>query len=143
MSRSKTLQHILGLLRSSSIAEEHSKDMKSKFWATYKKVADEYDDDFLQRAHGDIGVILTFAGLLSAVISTFIGGMQPDSGVTTNALLVQLIQVTVDGPSAVHNINNLSSVTHYSSLIIWVETLAYISLALSILAAFGAVVGKQ
>ncbi|KAG1790013.1 uncharacterized protein HD556DRAFT_1243012, partial [Suillus plorans] len=143
MPRSNTLQHILSLLSSSSIAEKHSKDIKSKFWTTYKKVADEYDDDFLQRAHGDIGVILTFAGLLSAVISTFIGGMQPDSGVTTNALLVQLIQVTVDGPSAVHNISNLSSVTHYSSLTIWAETLAYIGLALSILAAFGAVVGKQ
>ncbi|KAG1782204.1 hypothetical protein EV702DRAFT_929764, partial [Suillus placidus] len=119
------------------------KDVKSKFWATYKKVSNEYDDDFLGRAHGDIGIILTFAGLLSAVISTFIGGMQPNSGDTTNELLLQLIQITAGGSNAVQNIGNLSSVTRYSSSTVWIQTLAYIGLALSILAAFGAVVGKQ
>ncbi|KAG2070785.1 hypothetical protein BDR04DRAFT_1076372, partial [Suillus decipiens] len=143
MSRSDILEQILSVLRTSSIAEELSNDVKSKFWATYKKVSDEYDNDFLARAHGDIGIILTFAGLLSAVISTFIGGMQPDSRDTTNALLVQLIQVIVDGPSAVHDIGNLSPTTRYSSSAVWVQTLAYSGLALSILAAFGAVVGKQ
>ncbi|KAG2058268.1 hypothetical protein BDR06DRAFT_876321 [Suillus hirtellus] len=64
MPRSNILQHNLSLLKSSSIAEKHSKDIKSKFWATYKKVADEYDDDFLQQVHGDIGIILTFVHLL-------------------------------------------------------------------------------
>ncbi|KAG2107583.1 hypothetical protein BD769DRAFT_131158 [Suillus cothurnatus] len=140
---SHTLEQILSVLRTSSIAEERSNDDKSKFWATYKKVSDEYDDDFLKRAHGDIGIILTFAGLLSAAICTFIGGMQPDTGDTTNALLVQLIQVTVHGSSAVQDINHLSSITPYPSSTAWAQTLAYIGLALSISAAFGAVVGKQ
>lgn len=138
---SNTLEQILGVLRTSSIAEERSNDVKSKFWATYKKVSDGYDDDFLARAHGDIGIILTFAGLLSATISTFIGGMQPDSGNTTNILLMQLIQISVNGSSA--NIGNLSSTTRYSTSTIWAQALAYIGLALSILAAFGAVVVKQ
>ncbi|KAG2362584.1 hypothetical protein BDR07DRAFT_1333020, partial [Suillus spraguei] len=138
-----TLKQILSVLRTSSIAEERSNDIKSKFWATYKKVSDDYDDDFLKRAHGDIGIILTFAGLLSATISTFIGGMQPDSGNTTNALLVNLIQVTVNGSSAVHDISNLSSTTPYSTSTVWAQALAYTALALSILAAFGAVVVKQ
>ncbi|KAG1839567.1 hypothetical protein DFJ58DRAFT_667718, partial [Suillus subalutaceus] len=143
MSRSITLEQILSVLRSSSVPEERSNDVKSNFWASYKKAADEYDDAFLERAHDNIGVILNFAGLLSVVISTFIGGMQPDSGDTTNALLVQLIQVSVDGPSAVDDISNLSSTTGYSSSTVWAQTLAYIGLALSMLAAFGAVVGKQ
>ncbi|KAG1822041.1 uncharacterized protein BJ212DRAFT_1426470 [Suillus subaureus] len=69
--------------------------------------------------------------------------MQPDSGDTTNALLVQLIQVTVHGSSAIPDISNLSSTTRYPSSTAWAQTLAYIALALSILAAFGAVVGKQ
>jgi hypothetical protein len=64
MTRSHTLEQILSVLRTSSIAEERSNDDKSKFWATYKKVSDEYDDDFLKRAHGDIGIILTFVRLL-------------------------------------------------------------------------------
>jgi hypothetical protein len=83
------------------------------------------------------------AGLLSAAICTFIGGMQPDTGDTTNALLVQLIQVTVHGSSAVQDISHLSSTTPYPSSTAWAQTLAYIGLALSISAAFGAVVGKQ
>ncbi|KAG1764465.1 hypothetical protein EDD22DRAFT_845907 [Suillus occidentalis] len=43
------------------IAEERSQDTTdSNFWTTYKKVSDEYDDDFLERANDDMGVILTF-----------------------------------------------------------------------------------
>ncbi|KAG1838916.1 hypothetical protein DFJ58DRAFT_622235, partial [Suillus subalutaceus] len=119
------------------------KDVSSKFWATYKKVSNEYDDDFLGRANDDMGIILTFAGLFSAVNSTFIVGMQPDPGETTNALLVQLIQITVNGPNSAPDISDLSSSTQYSSSNVWVQTLAYASLAFSVLAAFGAVMGKQ
>ncbi|KAG2048625.1 hypothetical protein BDR06DRAFT_1012787 [Suillus hirtellus] len=39
------------------------------------KVLDEYDVDFLAQTNDDMGVILTFAGLLSAVNSSFIGSM--------------------------------------------------------------------
>ncbi|KAG2148860.1 hypothetical protein DEU56DRAFT_696628, partial [Suillus clintonianus] len=119
------------------------KDVNSKFWETYKEVSNAYDDDFLGRAHGDIGIILTFAGLLSAVVSTFIGGMQPKSGNTTNELLLHLIQITAAGPNTVYDISNLSSSMRPPPPAAWAQTPAYISLALSILAAFGAVVGKQ
>ncbi|KAJ8581347.1 hypothetical protein M405DRAFT_721699, partial [Rhizopogon salebrosus TDB-379] len=117
------------------------KGVESKFWATYKKVSNEYDDDFLDRANDDMGIILTFAGLFSAVNSTFIIGMQPNPGDTTNALMVQLIQIIATGN--VPDISNLSSSTNYSSSAIWMQTLAYASLAFSVLAAFGAVMGKQ
>ncbi|KAG1724654.1 uncharacterized protein EDB91DRAFT_124909 [Suillus paluster] len=103
----------------------------------------QYDDDFLERANDDMSIILTFAGLFSAVNSTFITGMQPNPGNTTNALLLYLIQVTVD-PNAPHDISNsISSPTGYSSSTVWMQTLAYASLAFSVLAAFGAVMGKQ
>ncbi|KAG1789502.1 uncharacterized protein HD556DRAFT_774503 [Suillus plorans] len=52
--------------------------------ATYKKVSTEHDDDFLDRANDDMGII---AGLFSVVNSTFIVRMQPDPGDTTNALV--------------------------------------------------------
>ncbi|KAG2107553.1 hypothetical protein BD769DRAFT_1366196, partial [Suillus cothurnatus] len=143
ISRSNTLEQILSVLRSSSNAENRNHDVKPKFWATYKKAADEYDDAFLPRAHDNIGVILNFAGLLSVVICAFIGGMQPDSGDTTNALLVQLIQVTVEGSSAINDISNLSSTAIYSVSNNMAQTLAYIGLALSLLTAFVAVVVKQ
>ncbi|KAG1805477.1 uncharacterized protein BJ212DRAFT_1469058, partial [Suillus subaureus] len=140
---SDTLGQILDVLKGSTIAEELGKDDNSKFWATYKKVSTEYDDNFLERANDDMGIILTFAGLFSAVNSTFIVGMQPNPGDTTNALLLYLIQITVNGPNSVPNINTLSSSTGFSSSTVWVQTLAYSSLAFSVLAAFGAVLGKQ
>ncbi|KAG1737812.1 hypothetical protein EDB19DRAFT_1610268, partial [Suillus lakei] len=115
----------------------------SKFWVTYKKVANEHDDDFLSRANDDMGIILTFAGLFSAVNSAFIIGMQPNPGETTNALLLHLIQIVADSPNAAYDISNLSSSTEYSSSTVWMQTLAYASLAFSVLAAFGAVLGKQ
>ncbi|KAG0692595.1 hypothetical protein DFH29DRAFT_771631, partial [Suillus ampliporus] len=119
------------------------KDVDSNFWETYKKVSNEYDDDFLARANDDMGIILTFAGLFSAVNSTFIIGMQPNPGDTINALLLYLIQIVADGPNAAHDVSGLSSSTGYSSSMIWMQTLSYASLAFSVLAAFGAVLGKQ
>jgi hypothetical protein len=58
--RSRTLEQILDVLRGSNIAEERGKDVESKFWASYKKVSNEYDDDFLERANDDMAIILTF-----------------------------------------------------------------------------------
>jgi hypothetical protein len=58
--RSNTLEQILDVLRGSTIAEERGKGVDSKFWATYKRVSNEHDDDFLERANDDMGIILTF-----------------------------------------------------------------------------------
>jgi hypothetical protein len=54
------LEQILDVLRGSNIAEERGEDVESKFWASYKKVSNEYDDDFLERANDDMAIILTF-----------------------------------------------------------------------------------
>lgn len=139
---SNTLEQIFDVLRGSSIVER-SKDVDSNFWETYKKVSTEYDDDFLARANDDMGIILTFAGLFSAVNSAFIVGMQPNPGDTTNALLLHLILITAGGPNAVQDVSSLSSSTNFSSATVWMQALGYASLASSVLAAFGAVLGKQ
>ncbi|OAX32877.1 hypothetical protein K503DRAFT_570972, partial [Rhizopogon vinicolor AM-OR11-026] len=141
--RSDTLGQILEVLQGSIIAEELGKDVESKFWATYKRVSNEHDDDFLERANDDMAIILIFAGLFSAVNSTFIIGMQPNPGDTTNALMVDLIKIIANGTNAGIDISNLSSSTGYSTSTVWMQTLAYASLSLSLLAAFGAVMGKQ
>ncbi|KAG2076167.1 hypothetical protein BDR04DRAFT_1003625, partial [Suillus decipiens] len=57
---SDTLGQILDVLKGSTIAEERGIDANSKFWATYKKASTEYDNDFLDRANDDMGIILTF-----------------------------------------------------------------------------------
>jgi hypothetical protein len=68
--------------------------------------------------------------------------MQPNPGDTTNALMVLLIKIIADGHDDV-NISDISSSTTYSSSTVWTQALAYASLGFSILAAFGAVMGKQ
>jgi hypothetical protein len=56
----KDMSNTLNVSPGSIVAEEHGKDTaNSNFWATYKKVSDEYDNDFLERANDDMGVILT------------------------------------------------------------------------------------
>jgi len=65
--RLDTLEQILDVLRGSSIAEERGGDVESKFWATYKKVSDEYDNDFLDRANDDMAIILIFVRLLQSI----------------------------------------------------------------------------
>ncbi|KAG1720505.1 uncharacterized protein EDB91DRAFT_1026205, partial [Suillus paluster] len=119
------------------------KDVNSRFWATYKTISNEYDDDFLKWADDDMGIILSFAGLFSAVNSTFIIGTQPNPGDTTNELLLDLIRITAYGPNFVPDIGSLSSTTGYASSMVWMRALSYASLAFSVLAAFGAVLGKQ
>ncbi|KAG1725538.1 hypothetical protein EDB19DRAFT_1947173 [Suillus lakei] len=138
MQVANSLEQILDVLRGSTIAEERGKDENSKFWATYKKVSTEYDNDFLGRANDDMGIILTFPStLLSSSECSLIREIPP------NVLLLQFIQIAVNGTSAVNDISTLSSSTEYSSSTVWMQALAYASLAFSVLAAFGAVMGKQ
>jgi len=68
--------------------------------------------------------------------------MQPNLAETTNILMLELIKIVAD-PNAVHDIGSLSSSTGFSSPTVWMQTLLYASLSLSLLAAFGAVLGKQ
>ncbi|OAX32536.1 hypothetical protein K503DRAFT_676648, partial [Rhizopogon vinicolor AM-OR11-026] len=114
-------------------------DPISKLWATYKKVSGEYDADMLERCNDDMDIVLIFAALFSAVNTAFITSMQPSPVDTTNALLIQLVQAYV--PSTAQN-TTLPSYG-YSSTGVWTEALAYGSLGFSLLAAFGAVLGKQ
>ncbi|KAJ8586861.1 hypothetical protein M405DRAFT_709973, partial [Rhizopogon salebrosus TDB-379] len=118
------------------------KDPLSKFWAGYKKVSSEYDDEMVERCNGNMDIVLIFAGLFSAINTTFIVSMQPNPINTTNTLLVQLIQNKAYGPTAIQPAT-LSSLTSYSSSDVWTQALAYLSLAFSLLAALGAVLGKQ
>ncbi|KAG2052875.1 hypothetical protein BDR06DRAFT_972772 [Suillus hirtellus] len=87
-------------------------------------------------------IILTFASICSSVNFTFIVGMQLDPGDTTNVLL-HLILMTANGPNSIPDINALSSSAGFPSSMVWVQTLVYASLAFGILAAFGAILGKQ
>ena len=86
------------------------------------------------------------AGLFSAVSSTFIDNMQssltPSASDATNALL-KILVIKIDNTTFLLQEAALLVWIDPSSTTIWIQTLAYMSLSSSLLAAFGAVLGKQ
>ncbi|KAF8527080.1 hypothetical protein JB92DRAFT_2699464, partial [Gautieria morchelliformis] len=133
-------------MQDSDLFSRTGRDAPSRFWSAYERVANQYDEEFLERHNSDLDVLLIFAGLFSAVSSAFIVSMttslSPDPSDTTNALLKLLINKVANGTFSDQDAS-LPVWTGPSSTIIWIQSLAYTSLATSLLAAFGAVLGKQ
>ncbi|KAJ7484194.1 hypothetical protein FB451DRAFT_1083560, partial [Mycena latifolia] len=88
-------------------------DKKTSFWNVYKTLADEHDREFQQRYSAELDTSLIFAGLFSAVDSAFIIQIQP---------------VTQ---------------TPVAPIVLLAQSLLYISLFSTLLAALLAVLGKQ
>ncbi|KAG1801258.1 hypothetical protein EV424DRAFT_1287269, partial [Suillus variegatus] len=121
---------------------------RSHFWAAYNRVAEEHDDEFLDRYKSDMDTMLLFSGLFSTVSTAFIAAMEsnlsPDPNDTTHALLTQLVQIglgnfTAAGSTPVAPASTWSPPT----ATVRVQSIAYASLAFSLLAAFGAMLCKQ
>ncbi|KAJ7930137.1 hypothetical protein B0H13DRAFT_916103 [Mycena leptocephala] len=89
-------------------------DKKTSFWNSYMKLADEHDKEFQQKYSTDLDTALIFAGLFSAVSSAFIIQIQP--------------QLMVSNPL---------------TIILVAQSMLYISLLTTLLAALLAVLGKQ
>ncbi|KAK6977692.1 hypothetical protein R3P38DRAFT_2581312, partial [Favolaschia claudopus] len=88
-------------------------DKKTAFWKGYNDLASEYDKEFQQKYGTDLDTSLIFAGLFSAVASAFIIQIQPEFESTPHPLTVIA------------------------------QSLLYISLGSTLLAALLAVLGKQ
>ncbi|KAH7922760.1 hypothetical protein BV22DRAFT_988198, partial [Leucogyrophana mollusca] len=115
-------------------------------WATYKREAEDYDSEFLEKYKDDMDIVLIFSGLFSAVSTTFITSMQSslsaDPTATTNVLLMQLIHTVNSTAFAGQNLDP-PAWNGPCSTVIWIQSLIYASLGASLLAALGAVLGKQ
>ncbi|KAG1823489.1 uncharacterized protein BJ212DRAFT_1296110 [Suillus subaureus] len=136
-----------GLTNSKRISKCHKigKDRRSRFWVVYKRVAEEHDGEFFERYTNDMDIVLFFSGLFSAVSTSFIVAMEsnlrPDPSDTTNALLKQLVQMGLDNLAEVGSMPADPASTWSSAARI--QMAAYASLSMSLLAAFGVVLGKQ
>jgi hypothetical protein len=64
----KFLQDIVNVLESSTIVKEKAKDVRPKFWAAYKKVSGEFDDNMLDWCNGNMDTILIFVCEISHFI---------------------------------------------------------------------------
>ncbi|KAG1840808.1 hypothetical protein DFJ58DRAFT_625718, partial [Suillus subalutaceus] len=124
------------------------KDNRSRFWELYGRVAEEHDSDSLERYSKDMESILLFSGLFSTVSSSFIVAMEsnlsPDPSNTTNALLTQLVYIGLGNLTAAGSMpEDPASAWSPTASVVRIQMIAYASLSMSLLAAFGAVLGKQ
>ncbi|KAG0696340.1 hypothetical protein DFH29DRAFT_772303, partial [Suillus ampliporus] len=124
------------------------KDDRSRFWGVYRRVAEEHDGEFLERYTSDMDIVLVFSGLFSAVSTSFIVAMESnlssDPSDTTNALLTQLVQLGLGNLTAAGSTPATPASTWSPAMSdVRIQTIAYASLSMSLLAAFGAVLGKQ
>ncbi|KAG1820849.1 uncharacterized protein BJ212DRAFT_1445413 [Suillus subaureus] len=127
-------------------ADTMKKDNWSCFWGVYKRVAEEHDGEFLEQYTGDMDIILS--GLFSAVSTSFIVAMEsnlsPNPSDTTNALLKQLVYIRLSNLTGVGSMPaDPASMWLPTMLTLWIQTITYTSLAMSLLAAFWAVLGRQ
>jgi hypothetical protein len=140
------MKQVLDVLQDSTIASKDGKDNRSRFWGVYKRVAEEHDSEFLERYTGDMDIVLVFSGLFSAVSTSFIVAMEsnlsPDPSHTTNALLKQIVYIGLGNLAAAGSIPAEPTWSPATSTL-RIQMVAYASLSMSLLAAFGAVLGKQ
>ncbi|KAG1815877.1 hypothetical protein EV424DRAFT_1325151 [Suillus variegatus] len=142
------MKQVLDVLQDSTIASKSGKDKRSRFWGVYKRVAEEHDSEFLERYATDMDIVLIFSGLFSAVSTSFIVAMEsdlsPDPSDTTNALLKQLVLIGLGNLAEAGSTPvDPASTWTLTAPTLWIQTIAYASLSMSLLAAFGAVLGKQ
>ncbi|KAG2151238.1 uncharacterized protein EDB93DRAFT_306889 [Suillus bovinus] len=142
------MKDVLDVLQNSTIASKSGKDDRSRFWGMYKRVAEEHDGEFLERYTTDMDIVLIFSGLFSAVSSAFIVAMEsdlsPDPSDTTNALLKQIVQIGLgDFTAAGSAPADPASTWSPAASTVRIQMVVYASLSMSLLAAFGAVLGKQ
>ncbi|KAG1862342.1 uncharacterized protein F5891DRAFT_910962, partial [Suillus fuscotomentosus] len=93
-------------------------------------------------------IVLIFSGLFSAVSTGFIVAMEsnlsPDPSDTTNYLLKQLVQIGLGNLAEAGTAPaDPASTWSPSASAVRIQLVAYASLSMSLLAAFGAVLGKQ
>ncbi|KAJ6523437.1 hypothetical protein DFH09DRAFT_198643, partial [Mycena vulgaris] len=121
-------------------------DKKTEFWNLYKPLADEHDKEFLEKYSTDLDTCLIFAGLFSAVSSAFIiqiqPALQPDPDVMNQALMRLLIHIV--NSSVFSDLDTIIPASPApSALVVVAQSLLYVSLSCTLLAALLAVRGKQ
>ncbi|KAK0227457.1 hypothetical protein EDD85DRAFT_776810, partial [Armillaria nabsnona] len=120
---------------------------KARIWPIYNEEAADFDANMLAEWRDTIDVLLVFAGLFSAILTTFVvqtsQNMQPDYNQASAFLLLEILKATASNGS---QISIPSSPTDFFSLSRsdeWLNSLWFVSLTLSLITALVAVLVKQ
>ncbi|KAK0447832.1 uncharacterized protein EV420DRAFT_1313327, partial [Desarmillaria tabescens] len=126
----------------------------ARIWQTYLEECAGFDAEMAEGWRDGLDVLLVFAGLFSAVVTTFVAqtsqSLQANYSQVTASLLFELIDVTRAAANGSLSVNNVprSDLTPFSSFRpmtsdIWVNGLWFTSLSFSLATALFAVLTKQ
>ncbi|KAF4580280.1 hypothetical protein EYR40_003214 [Pleurotus pulmonarius] len=129
------------------IYEEQSEN--ARVWRVYLNEATEFDADMVNKASDGLDLLLVFAGLFSAVLTTFVvqtsQSLSNDDAAVSVSLLSELVMIQramVNGTS-IESIPPAETTSGPSQGDIWVNGLWFISLTLSLSTALFAVLARQ
>ncbi|KAG8944443.1 hypothetical protein FRC03_002077 [Tulasnella sp. 419] len=119
-------------------------DNNDMFWKTYLNEARKYDHESLESWNESLSSLLLFAALFSAINTAFIieaqKGLQPDEAKKTNELLEKIVgylehtQASEPAPTSPWKPNPST---------LWLNGFFFASLSFSLIASFGAILGKE
>ncbi|KAF8915652.1 hypothetical protein CPB85DRAFT_1217395, partial [Mucidula mucida] len=126
----------------------------ARIWRVYNEEAAAYDTVYVGQARDGLDVMLVFAGLFSAVVTSFLvqvsQSLQADYTAMSAILLHDLVSVQLsiaDGTSSRPNITapsiNPLQTFRPDSITVWVNGLWVVSLTMSLVVALSAVLVKQ
>ncbi|KIY64615.1 hypothetical protein CYLTODRAFT_327608, partial [Cylindrobasidium torrendii FP15055 ss-10] len=129
----------------------HDMDDEARVWRIYLEEARSFDQDIVIQASESLELLLVFAGLFSAVLTTFVAqtsqSLSPDSAAQSAGSLAELTRLVraIGGRTSVEDVPQSASTSSgaVSNSIVWVNGLWFVSLTLSLATAIFAVLAKQ
>ncbi|KAK0466961.1 uncharacterized protein EV420DRAFT_657201 [Desarmillaria tabescens] len=121
----------------------------ARVWRTYLEECAPFDSEMVEGWRDGLDVLLVFAGLFSAVVTTFVAqtsqSLQVDYGEVTASLLIELINVqrSASNGSLVNDVPRSDLAFRPTTSDLWVNGLWFTSLSLSLTTALFAVLTKQ
>ncbi|SJL12498.1 uncharacterized protein ARMOST_15925 [Armillaria ostoyae] len=119
----------------------------ARIWPIYLEEAADFDANMLAEWRDTIDVLLVFAGLFSAVLTTFVvqtsQNMQPDYNQTSAFLLFEILKATTSNSTQSSLPSSPTAPFSPSPSDEWINSLWFMSLTLSLITALVAVLVKQ
>ncbi|PBK62822.1 hypothetical protein ARMSODRAFT_920208 [Armillaria solidipes] len=129
--------------------DPHGKEMSdiARIWSIYLDQAADFDANMLAEWRDTIDVLLVFAGLFSAVLTTFVvqtsQNMQPNFNEASMLLLFEILKATASNGSQIPIPSSPTDFFSPSRSDEWMNSLWFVSLTLSLITALVAVLVKQ
>ncbi|KAI5892248.1 uncharacterized protein SCHCODRAFT_02625663 [Schizophyllum commune H4-8] len=134
--------------------DAHGEELSSnaRIWSVYNDEAQIADTELVKGLNGTLDVLMVFAGLFSAVVTTFVAqssqALNPDYAQMTTSLLYELtrVQRAMATGAPINDIPEFQGAftsKTYAMTDVWVNGLWLVSLTLSLLTALISVLAKQ